>query len=318
MEKPIKVSVSIVTYNHEDFIAYSLESILAQIVDFEYEIIIGEDCSTDRTRQILETYRDKYPGKIKLLLHEHNLGVNRNFQNVLENCNGEYIAHLDGDDAMLPGKLQKQVNFLDTHPDHVMVTHDMRVFNSKTHKTLFFFNSRLKIIDGTINDLVEYGTYFCNSSKMYRKSALPLNGIDTNTHYVIDWLLHIQTARHGRIGYIDEVLGEYRKHEGGTTSISLSKRSEVFKDQLYTLEMATSYGLPEQLIKLAFSRIHADLASHYLKEGYYLEFKKITIEGYKYSVFGSLKHKVFYLLRDVPLIARLIYSLQSRLRLFCK
>ena len=90
----IKASVLMVTYNHQEFIAQALDSVLMQEVDFEYEIIIGEDCSTDNTRQIVIDYQRKYPDKIRLLLPEVNLGAHENFIATYKACNGKYIALL--------------------------------------------------------------------------------------------------------------------------------------------------------------------------------------------------------------------------------
>ena len=96
-EQP-KVSVRIVTYNHERFIGQAIDSVLMQTVNFPYEIVIGEDCSTDNTRRIVMDYRDRYPDKIRLLLHEQNVGQHANIMRTEAACRGRYMANLDGDD----------------------------------------------------------------------------------------------------------------------------------------------------------------------------------------------------------------------------
>ena len=107
----IKVSVCMITYNHERFIAQAVESALMQETDFDYEIVIGEDCSTDGTRQVLLDLHDRHPDRIRLLLREKNIGASHNFVGTLEACRGEYVAFLDGDDYWTcPNKLQKQAN----------------------------------------------------------------------------------------------------------------------------------------------------------------------------------------------------------------
>lgn len=108
----MKVSVLMITYNHEKFIAQAIDSILMQQVNFDYEIVIGEDCSTDGTRAIVIQYQKEYPDKIRLLLPEENLGMHKNFVQTFRACQGEYIALLEGDDYWTsPRKLQKQVDF---------------------------------------------------------------------------------------------------------------------------------------------------------------------------------------------------------------
>lgn len=108
----ITVTIISLTYNHEKYIAQALESILMQKVNFTYEIVVGEDCSKDRTREILIQYAEKHPDKFHLLLHEKNIGAAKNQNKVFENCKGKYIAMLEGDDYWTdPYKLQKQVDF---------------------------------------------------------------------------------------------------------------------------------------------------------------------------------------------------------------
>lgn len=87
-----------ITYNHEKFISQAIESVLMKKTNFDYELVIGEDCSTDRTRKICIDYRKEYPDKIKLLLRESSLGIHRNFVDTLKECTGEYIVLLEGDD----------------------------------------------------------------------------------------------------------------------------------------------------------------------------------------------------------------------------
>lgn len=113
MNKKPLVSVWMITYNHEKFIAQAIDSVIMQKTNFDYEIVIGEDCSTDRTREIVLEYKAKHPDKFKLLLQEKNVGMMQNFIVTLKTCNGKYIALLEGDDYWTdPLKLQKQVDFL--------------------------------------------------------------------------------------------------------------------------------------------------------------------------------------------------------------
>src|ERR1017187_10329098 len=97
-----KVSICVTTYNHEKFIKKALDSILNQQVNFNYQIVVSDDCSTDRTREIIEKYQKQFPEKFKVIFNEKNLGVVDNFIHTISQCEAEYIAILDGDDAMLP------------------------------------------------------------------------------------------------------------------------------------------------------------------------------------------------------------------------
>jgi hypothetical protein len=86
------VSVAVITYNHEQFIAQAIESVLMQETEFVVELVIGEDCSTDGTRRIVQAYAGKYPNVIRALLPERNLGMAMNYEAVWQACRGKYIA----------------------------------------------------------------------------------------------------------------------------------------------------------------------------------------------------------------------------------
>jgi glycosyltransferase involved in cell wall biosynthesis len=132
----MKVSACIITYNQEDYIVQCLEGALSQIVDFEYEIVIGEDKSTDRTLEICKFYADKYPDKIRLIHREKNLGVIGNWTKTLKECSGDYLALCEGDDYWTdPLKLQKQVDFLEQNKEYIACQHNRELlYNDGTFK----------------------------------------------------------------------------------------------------------------------------------------------------------------------------------------
>ena len=114
-------SVAIITYNQEDYISQTLDGILSQEHNLAYEIVIGDDCSTDGTRSILEKYKQKYPGKIKLIFNDINLGIIGNYFNVLKKCCGKYLLQCAGDDYWLPGKITLQIESMENNPEYGMV-----------------------------------------------------------------------------------------------------------------------------------------------------------------------------------------------------
>jgi len=122
------LSVICPTYNHEHYIRQALDGILMQKVNFSMEIIVGEDCSKDGTRQILREYEEKYPGVFTMLYRETNMGMNGNCTDLYERGTGKYIAYLECDDFWIdPNKLQKQVDYLEAHPDVVVCYHNVVV-----------------------------------------------------------------------------------------------------------------------------------------------------------------------------------------------
>lgn len=126
------VSVIVLTYNHEKYIRQALDSILMQQVDFTYEILVGDDCSTDATPQILLEYQNKYPELFCVRLRHRNIGATKNLYELLVSAKGRYLAYLEGDDYWLNNKkLQKQVSFLLEHGTYIGSSHDCKVVDGK-------------------------------------------------------------------------------------------------------------------------------------------------------------------------------------------
>lgn len=122
----VMVSINMPAYNHEKYIRQAIESVLMQKVNFKYEIIIGEDCSPDHTREIVKEYEKKYPDIVKPIYHEKNVGVAKNGAEIREKCSGKYIACLEGDDYWTDeNKLQLQFDFLENNPQYVAVYHNV-------------------------------------------------------------------------------------------------------------------------------------------------------------------------------------------------
>ena len=115
--KPPLVAVYMITYNHENYIAQAIDSVLTQKTTFPIKIFIGEDCSTDRTAAICLKYKEKNPGKIEVTFNKQNIGPKNNAKQIFQACfvsGAKYIAMLEGDDYWTdPNKLQLQADFLE-------------------------------------------------------------------------------------------------------------------------------------------------------------------------------------------------------------
>jgi glycosyltransferase involved in cell wall biosynthesis len=131
------VSAFMMTYNHAPYIAKAIEGILQQDTNFPIELVIGEDCSTDGTREIVFNYQQKHPNVIRVITSEKNVGGKNNAQRVKEACRGKYIAFCDGDDFWHdPYKLRKQVDYLESHPECGLVYSSYDVYHCKSQKTV--------------------------------------------------------------------------------------------------------------------------------------------------------------------------------------
>lgn len=209
-----KVSVCLITYNHEDFIAAALDGVLMQETDFEVEILVGEDCSPDRTRDIVISYQQRYPERIRPLLREQNMGSSRNFVDTLQACKGEYVALLDGDDYWTdPMKLQKQVAYLDAHPDFSLCGHRYR--HVKKEGIQLRQQPRIQTSCSMDGFLGEDWFWLRHSTILIRQSRIP--ELPNWFHDVKngDWALQMLCAQHGPMGFLNDVMADYRVHEGG-------------------------------------------------------------------------------------------------------
>jgi glycosyltransferase involved in cell wall biosynthesis len=213
-----KVSVVMVTYNHEAYIHQAVASVLRQEVDFAYELLIGEDCSTDHTREIAITLQQTYPDKIRLLLHETNQGPTPNYMALFRLCQGQYMAILDGDDYWTDvHKLQRQVAFMDQHPECALCFHDAITVSANGNREIGQIARPGQKAISELADLVERN-FIPNCTVMYRNhlvSTIPAWVYDMPMG---DWCFHILYAQKGKIGYLDKVMAAYRKQPKGIYS----------------------------------------------------------------------------------------------------
>jgi glycosyltransferase involved in cell wall biosynthesis len=213
-----KVSVLMLTYNHERFVAQAIESAVTQETNFGYEIVIGEDCSTDRTGEIVREFQSAYPDKIRMLSDDRNLGMVRNHSRTLQACKGEYVAALEGDDFWThPGKLQKQADFLDHHADYAICFHDVLAFADDGSEPPWSFCSPSQKQTSTIEDLL-VTNFIPTCSVMFRNHASNDPKAWAGGLKMLDWPLLILGAQRGLIGYLDETMAAYRQHAGGAYS----------------------------------------------------------------------------------------------------
>lgn len=207
-----KLSIVSVSYNQENYIRQTLEGFIAQKTDFDVEIIIADDCSTDSTARIIEEYAVKFPKLFKPILRTANVGAQVNVIDALKHAEGDYIALCEGDDYWTdPQKLQKQVDFLEAHPTYAVCFHPVSVvFEDKVKKNVIYpiLNDDI-VLD--VDELLKWN-FIQTNSVVYRRqqyNAIP--------DYILplDWYLHLFHAQFGKIGYIDEVMSVYRRHEAG-------------------------------------------------------------------------------------------------------
>jgi glycosyltransferase involved in cell wall biosynthesis len=233
MVDDIKVSVCMTTYNHEPYIAQAVESVLAQRVSFPVELVIGEDCSTDRTREIVRNLAESHPSIIRLRLPEHNEGGKANFLSTFAMCRGQYIAMLEGDDYWTsPDKLQMQVDALDSHPDWAISFHPAQCLYEDGLNGMPVYPVDWAKPVATIDDLFR-ANFIPTSSVLFRNRLFPAPPSWFHRLMIGDWPLHILNAAHGNIGFIPQTMSVYRVHRSGlwssaTLATRLNEVSEMF------------------------------------------------------------------------------------------
>ena len=233
MIKPI-ISIGLITYQHENYIHAAMEGILAQEGIESYEIVVGDDQSSDNTRKILDQYATDHPN-IRFLNRPSNVGMHRNWLDVIQACNGKYIALIEGDDIWIDSqKLKKQVDRLESDDTLSVCFSDASIINE-------------------MNDGTEYGTYLehqdidQNQTRFTIKDLFIQNFISTCTVLLrnkvkwevpkeyfespyVDWLILILVAQDGDLASIPETCSTYRIHPTGAYGYSgqeLRKRNMI-------------------------------------------------------------------------------------------
>jgi glycosyltransferase involved in cell wall biosynthesis len=219
------VSALMLAYNHASYIAQAIESVVSQETSFPFELLIGEDCSTDDTRAIALEYQRRYPDLIRVITSEANVGVGHNWRRLLIAGRGDFLAHLDGDDFWLPGKLEQQLAFLRHNPGCVAVyTNAITVSDGGTRIGLFndvgnaFFDLSAMLRRGN----------FLNTSSMLFRTELREGLLDIDGAF-IDYRVHLRHARKGLLAQLEQPLVGYRVGSGA----SMVLKSNDMVRQLY-------------------------------------------------------------------------------------
>lgn len=297
--KPI-VSVCVIAYNHEKYLAEALNSVLSQKVNFEFEVIIGEDYSTDSTLRIAQEYQARYPNQIRVVqsVHKRKLEINGhatgryNLLNTLGLCHGKYIALLDGDDYWIdPNKLQKQIEFLEQHEEYSFAFHnvymdDNNSGNSEAVRKTFLPSSFSEEVG--LDELLLIRNFVPTSSVVFRNN---IPGTFPDVFYkaaIGDWPLHLFNLNFGHVKYMEDVMGVYRIGSGLWSN-------KNWEDQLLLVIYTYKYFaeiVPPKLIgsfKYAASFRYRELIRIYLRQRKLGNLVKTCIQFFQYLATGKIK-----------------------------
>ncbi len=272
-----KVSIAVLTYNHEKFIEEALESCVSQTYP-DFEICISDDCSTDKTVQIIKEFQSRHPGKIKLNVMPENMGrysIAINLNMVLSMCKGDYIALLEGDDIMLPNRLNKQVEFLEKNNDCIAVSHNFITFDSNDGKIIDPLHYFPTMDQRTTKNLIKYGNQVHTPTVMFKNLGNGKLQGNTSLKKMIDYYFFIEMSLYGRIGHQNEILTKYRRH---ANSVSIDRKA-MLDDHLLTLALV-EMNYPQFLHEVTYHRLQKYLSQVLRGDFFYLK--------------GIFRHSIFF------------------------
>jgi glycosyltransferase involved in cell wall biosynthesis len=312
------VSVIVWTYNHVKYIEECLDGIVNQERDFELEVIVGDDFSTDGAREIISIFSRRYHF-VKPILPEFNTGGNENVKRTLQAARGKYIAFIDGDDYWCDTqKLQKQVNFLEMNNDVNLCFHNVRIVGMNDDKTLAYPPDRKKYID--CFDLI-LGDFTHTNSTMIRNRDKLYDPIISGQLLGSDTVIFLLPLLNGGSGYFfQDVMSVYRVHEGGI--FSMKSVSERYKQGVFEMDLLANY-LSEKRFERPVLQAYASMYYQYslgfaakleLFKSIYFHFKFFVVSIKLLEVKRSIQPYYVFLrnLAKTNLISRLIYKKDQR------
>jgi glycosyltransferase involved in cell wall biosynthesis len=228
------VSVLMITYNQEKYIKRAIESVLEQNVDFAFELIIGDDHSTDNTSMICQKFASRYSNIIKYERNITNIGMQYNFLKTYKRCSGKYIALLEGDDEWVTtDKLKKQVKLMEFKQDIILCYGNAHIYDTMNPQSTVYFNITKPNLEIGRNEIVDHCVIPTCTVLFRNNIEIPSWWVDTKAQaYFLYYLL----ANSGKFYYIDEVLALYNHHYSG-----MSRMTKI--DEMLVVDTMLSYNL---------------------------------------------------------------------------
>lgn len=303
MQDPL-VSVHMITYNHEPFIRKAIDCVLAQKTTFPFDLVIGEDCSTDGTREIVFDYAKRYPDIIRVITSEQNVGAKKNSKRTNQACLGKYIAFCEGDDYWHhPDKLQKQVAYMEIHPECGLIHSDYHRNNVKDGSLIKDFNKTMNNLPPenlNMTSILRGGRYLyiLTCTVMARKCLI--NKVthsdpalyQSNRFLLGDTSLWAEIANISKTHYINESLSTYN-----VLPISASKNLDPIKQQIFGKSVSEMCLYLVKKHKLSSSEYAYHLnkwCSNALPLAFYTRDKALAISAKQANKRLSIKNALFF------------------------
>lgn len=278
------LSIAVITYNHAEYIRRALDSILSQNTTYTYEIVVGDDCSSDGTTSVLEEYANDYPNVVRLLKRKSNLGATGNLFDVITHCKGKYLAILDGDDFYTDNnKIQKQIDFLMNNSQFSSCAHRLEIVD-KQEKHLIYTLSDL-VLDCPIGqrEFNRYNTDILHINSLmfdniFKKDKNKLIAMCEASSYSIHSMLLLLLLEKSDIYVFSKAMTAWRcvKEVGSLnyTSKALTQSTKINIDKLMLYRYEKDYFC-NSLTKINFNKL--------LAKGYFDCLHSLDIHDQNYS-----------------------------------
>lgn len=292
---PYMFSVAVLTYNQKDIVHTALDSILNQEHDYPYEIVIGDDCSTDGTVEILKEYQSKYPDIIHPIFNNPNMGAMKNYYNVLSHCQGKYVMDCAGDDWWMDGKVQKQISVMEEDPTVFVSYGKALMFDEEK-------NAYKKIVAGNgrcaFEQLLLQGNPIPSLTSCVRNDQLQ-SYLKTVKPYEQGWALEdlpmwLYMSKYGKIHFINSVLGVYRIREESVSHGKDMQKILHLRESQY--KVREYFAQDDPVLKQKVQGVyHQIMATYSLETDNIEEFRMHAkkAENLKYTILNILSYLPF-------------------------
>lgn len=290
MKDKIMFSVCVITYNQESYISKTLDSILSQNHDYSYEIVIGDDCSTDNTRKIISDYEKKYPEVIKPLYNSENLGIIKNYFNVLLHCSGKYIMECAGDDFWLPEKVNTQILYMENNPEVGMCYGNARIMDSESevYTKDSIGNDRCNFNQLMLGNCVPALTV-CFRNELLKNYIKDVSPIDRGW-MMEDIPMWLWFAKNSYISYIKKNFGVYRVFDNSASHSTNMEKQKRFNDSC--LEVRRFFAMKYDCNDLLLQYENLDNFQTAIMSNDRENMLKYYDENYCYNLSKKLKLKI--------------------------
>lgn len=305
MENPL-VSVTIISYNQGHLIAGAIESVLNQ--DYPHiELVISDDASTDNSVEVIRSYAEKYPDKIKAIYADKNLGFSGNRERSIRACTGEYLQMVDADDSIEPDKTKEMVAFMQAHPECALCYGNVRIVREGEKDELFFDGERLPR-EGDASTLLLWDNFIPTAGCFIRMSGVEGGGYHSPFGFThSEGHFYVRVLRHGTLRYLNKIVGNYRRHNQSAMATSQGIAGRVRKDkERALLSMYKEFRFCPDLkkyVRYALVRLYLDglvnaVKAKSVKFICYYAFKLLPFLGKVVSVYRD-RRKGIYLQKGI-------------------